>query len=606
MATTRDSVYVDVIADTKKSVMSMAKLVAGIGVAIMAVRRMVAEVKKSVDAYLLQEKALTKLNAALKATGNAVGITTGEMQKYATALSHLTGMTDESIHNAQALMVTFTQVGAEVFPRAIEAASDMSVMFGQDLQQSIIQLGTALNDPIAGVGRLRRIGISFNQTQKDSIASFMEQNDLMSAQAVILDELNIEFGGIAKAVGETAVGAFNKLKSAQEDLREEAGALVVEGLKPIAEWLTVVFRNATEAQKQIRLVNEAMRGERGTDREKAQAKLNALIQQQADAIASTNTMVRAQGAILQPIIDAQTEHVRLLQMVENMTGASTQAAKDTAIAEAAIAKERVEQVTALTAAYAETEAGQEEALLAQEAYFVAMYQAGELSEKQITDISAVIIQLRKDIEDLNATQKPSFGGGGGGGTAGAAPDSSTLYLGADELTTQTWKAAEAVKELDEGWAALGETLEGIAADSMVALGSAFGEALVAGEDAWAALAEAGKDAIAIVLEALAKQFAVESIAAFAALNIPGGVGFAAAAVAAGVAAGAVRAMAEGGIVTSPTLALVGEKGPEAVIPLSGPGANLGTVIYNIRGSYIAERDLDAKVDRGMARRHRGH
>jgi hypothetical protein len=40
----------------------------------------------------------------------------------------------------------------------------------------------------------------------------------------------------------------------------------------------------------------------------------------------------------------------------------------------------------------------------------------------------------------------------------------------------------------------------------------------------------------------------------------------------------IPAMAAGGIVTKPTLALIGEAGPEAVVPLSGRGAGMGTTI----------------------------
>ena len=40
----------------------------------------------------------------------------------------------------------------------------------------------------------------------------------------------------------------------------------------------------------------------------------------------------------------------------------------------------------------------------------------------------------------------------------------------------------------------------------------------------------------------------------------------------------VPAFAKGGIVTKPTLALIGEAGPEAVVPLSGRGAGMGTTI----------------------------
>ena len=43
--------------------------------------------------------------------------------------------------------------------------------------------------------------------------------------------------------------------------------------------------------------------------------------------------------------------------------------------------------------------------------------------------------------------------------------------------------------------------------------------------------------------------------------------------------GGLTAMASGGIVTSPTMALIGESGPEAVIPL-GSGGGLGNT-YNI-------------------------
>jgi hypothetical protein len=49
-------------------------------------------------------------------------------------------------------------------------------------------------------------------------------------------------------------------------------------------------------------------------------------------------------------------------------------------------------------------------------------------------------------------------------------------------------------------------------------------------------------------------------------------------------------MAAGGIVTSPTLALIGEAGPEAVVPLSKMGA-MGGVTINVHGG-----DPNAIVD----------
>jgi hypothetical protein len=52
-----------------------------------------------------------------------------------------------------------------------------------------------------------------------------------------------------------------------------------------------------------------------------------------------------------------------------------------------------------------------------------------------------------------------------------------------------------------------------------------------------------------------------------------------------------KAMATGGIVTSPTFALIGEAGPEAVIPLSKMGSMGGGITVNVNGG-----DPQAVVD----------
>jgi SLT domain-containing protein len=44
-----------------------------------------------------------------------------------------------------------------------------------------------------------------------------------------------------------------------------------------------------------------------------------------------------------------------------------------------------------------------------------------------------------------------------------------------------------------------------------------------------------------------------------------------------------KAMATGGVVTSPTFALIGEAGPEAVIPLDKMGGMGGGVTINVNG-----------------------
>jgi hypothetical protein len=182
--------------------------------------------KESIQAFRDMTIADSKVTAALKATKGAAGITRTELDALVEQMHELSGIEKTTIQETEGLMLTFTKVSKDVFPEAIERAADMSEMFGQDLKQSAIQLGTALNDPIAGVGRLKRIGISFTEEQKKSIQTFMDQNDIMSAQKVILDELNAEFGGISKTVGSTFEGSIRKLTQSQVENKEAFGNII--------------------------------------------------------------------------------------------------------------------------------------------------------------------------------------------------------------------------------------------------------------------------------------------------------------------------------------------------------------------------------------------
>jgi len=52
-------------------------------------------------------------------------------------------------------------------------------------------------------------------------------------------------------------------------------------------------------------------------------------------------------------------------------------------------------------------------------------------------------------------------------------------------------------------------------------------------------------------------------------------------------------LARGGIVNSPTLAMIGEKGPEAVVPL-GRGMGM-TININIAGDVLGMDDFEQKI-----------
>mgnify|MGYP003666952992 FL=1 len=60
--------------------------------------------------------------------------------------------------------------------------------------------------------------------------------------------------------------------------------------------------------------------------------------------------------------------------------------------------------------------------------------------------------------------------------------------------------------------------------------------------------------------------------------------------------------AKGGVVTQPTLGVLGEAGPEAVIPLDRMGGMGGTTVNVIvEGSVLSERDLADSIHSELLR-----
>lgn len=187
----------------------------------------------SVLAYQDSENALAQLSAVLKSTGGAAGVTAKQATDLATGFQQVSKYSDEAVLGAENTLLTFTSIGKDVFPTATQAILDTSQALGQDLQSSTIQIGKALNDPIAGIAALHRVGVEFTQGQKDTIKTLVESGKTMDAQKVILAELNKEFGGSAAAAAKTFSGQIAIVKNNFNDLQELIGKAISERFQPL-------------------------------------------------------------------------------------------------------------------------------------------------------------------------------------------------------------------------------------------------------------------------------------------------------------------------------------------------------------------------------------
>lgn len=209
----------------EKSANKLAKTLAAGFLGKQALDRLVAFGKESVRLANIQAEAEAQLAAAIKSTGGAAGLTARQMKELASELQGLTNFGDEATIQAEALLLTFTNISGDVFPRTVKAILDVSTAMKQDLKTSTIQVGKALNDPKEGLTALRRVGIQFTDAQERMIDKMLETNDLAGAQAVILAELERQFGGSAEAARE-ATGETVALSNAFGDLKEQVGSLL--------------------------------------------------------------------------------------------------------------------------------------------------------------------------------------------------------------------------------------------------------------------------------------------------------------------------------------------------------------------------------------------
>lgn len=200
-------------------------------------------ISEAMDAEAIQ----AELAAVIKSTGGVAGMTANEVNALADKLSRVTKFSDDTIVSASSMLLTFTKIGENIFPQATEATLNLAEKFGS-VDQAAIQLGKALNDPIAGVTALRRVGVSLTEQQEAQIKAFMEAGDIASAQAIILKELETEFGGLARASGDTLGGKLTILKNRLLDVAEGIGMKL---LPPLTDMVGIVLDKALPAIERL-------------------------------------------------------------------------------------------------------------------------------------------------------------------------------------------------------------------------------------------------------------------------------------------------------------------------------------------------------------------
>jgi hypothetical protein len=193
--------------------------------------------KHAMELVTAEDAINAQTGAVLKSTGGASHMTAASVDELASALSRQDGVSVEVVKSNENMLLTFTSIrnevgkGNDVFDQATQTVQNMSQALGEDGKSAAIQLGKALNDPIAGMTALKRVGVAFTESQKEQITTLQKSGDLLGAQKIILGELNTEFGGSAEAFGDSSAGAMAKIGNSVDEAEKGFARLVL----PMAE-----------------------------------------------------------------------------------------------------------------------------------------------------------------------------------------------------------------------------------------------------------------------------------------------------------------------------------------------------------------------------------
>lgn len=244
---------------------STASVIGGVGLVAgttaLAIGTLTAGLVQAVRVAEQAEQSQLRLQGVLRATGGSAGRTAAQIDALARDLGRATLTSANEARDAASVLLTFRNVQEENFDRTLRVAQDVAAVFGQSLRSSVTQLGKALEDPIQGLTALRRVGISFSQSQRDVIRSLVETGDVAEAQRTILEALEKQVGGAGEAEGQGLIGALDTLgerfNEFLEQIADYTGA--AEQAAAATKGLTGIFEGASKGLAEGGLAGEIVR-----------------------------------------------------------------------------------------------------------------------------------------------------------------------------------------------------------------------------------------------------------------------------------------------------------------------------------------------------------
>ena len=235
--------YVDGISKKISKAFSIAGVVTA---TVTAVKTLVKVGAECVKTYGEAEKVFKRLEAVWTNVGDTTGKSYAQVMNYADAIEKSTYFTGEAVEEAALLLAATESLTEDGFERALDASIDLAAALGEDVTSAAQTLSKAIQEPESALSRLKTIGVSFTEAEKEQIQALTDANKLYEAQSLILDKVEAKYQGVAKAVADTPMGTLDAIKDTWGDIKEDLGEGIVGALAPAFNFILGMLKKIHE------------------------------------------------------------------------------------------------------------------------------------------------------------------------------------------------------------------------------------------------------------------------------------------------------------------------------------------------------------------------
>lgn len=177
--------------------------------------------QQTIGAGIEFERQMLGMEAVLQSTGRNAEITTSQLNALAESIAEATLSGTAKTRQAATLLTTYSNIAVESFEAVLVSAQGLASLFGTDLVGATRQVARALEDPKANLDALRRVGIQFNDVEKQKIRSLQSFGRIAEAQAIVMTKFAAA-QDLARKEAQGLAGQLDTMRERLFRLREQA------------------------------------------------------------------------------------------------------------------------------------------------------------------------------------------------------------------------------------------------------------------------------------------------------------------------------------------------------------------------------------------------